>query len=319
VLARARRHQQQRRLATRAAAAAAGTAAGGAIAVFAVAAPGGAAHHLRPGAAGSSRPAGTSPTPPAGPRSGYPLSAVSRPPSSPGARVRTVAEVVGRTERAIGTGDLIMESTSPARIWMLGSPSDRHKPIRLNMIAWSYRNRQLGELFGRSVTLQTPPMPRIRLATRLGSQRPGATTQATVTTVDYARRTWSTTRERVMNPPAPTTMSCSLRRYLSRPLAPYKTDLAATPSAIRAALACGGLRIAGRGQVDGAPVITMKGTPRLTSYPLTLDVSPATYLPVRMDFGGLRWDYRWLPPTAASLARLNLHVPQGFRQVPPAG
>jgi hypothetical protein len=49
--------------------------------------------------------------------------------------------------------------------------------------------------------------------------------------------------------------------------------------------------------------------------PLTVYVSPATYLPVRVVIGGLRQDYRWLAPTAANLAMLKVHIPPGFRRV----
>jgi hypothetical protein len=68
----------------------------------------------------------------------------------------------------------------------------------------------------------------------------------------------------------------------------------------------------------------MTGTPRLIKEPLTLYVSPATYLPARVEFAGLREDYRWLALAAANLARLTVRVPPGFRRVagvdvPPGG
>ena len=31
----------------------------------------------------------------------------------------------------------------------------------------------------------------------------------------------------------------------------------------------------------------------------------------------VRDDYRWLPPTQANLATLNLRIPSGFTQIPP--
>jgi hypothetical protein len=49
--------------------------------------------------------------------------------------------------------------------------------------------------------------------------------------------------------------------------------------------------------------------------PLTVYVSPATYLLVRVVIGGLRQDYRWLAPTAANLAMLKVRIPPGFHRV----
>jgi len=43
-------------------------------------------------------------------------------------------------------------------------------------------------------------------------------------------------------------------------------------------------------------------------------VSPDTFLPVRVVFGDIEMDYRWLQPTAANLAKLTPQIPRGFRQ-----
>jgi hypothetical protein len=77
--------------------------------------------------------------------------------------------------------------------------------------------------------------------------------------------------------------------------------------------------VTGRVPVDGAAAIKLTGTRRLTSMPLTVYVSPATYLLVRVVIGGLGQDYRWLAPTAANLAMLKVRIPPGFRRVPAAG
>ena len=87
------------------------------------------------------------------------------------------------------------------------------------------------------------------------------------------------------------------------------------PAFIRYQLGCGEFRMAGRqraGGVEAVKLIGANGT--------VLWVNPVTYLPVRVIFGGLgacQMDFRWLSPTAASLAQLNVRVPAGFRQVPP--
>lgn len=89
------------------------------------------------------------------------------------------------------------------------------------------------------------------------------------------------------------------------------------PAFIRAELSCGEYAMDGRQLVDGMDAIKLTGDKGLD----TLWVNPATYLPARaiFTFGRLRTqtDFRWLPPTAANLARLSLRVPPGFRQVPP--
>jgi hypothetical protein len=48
-------------------------------------------------------------------------------------------------------------------------------------------------------------------------------------------------------------------------------------------------------------------------------VDPATFLPVMVRWawphGTLAATFRWLRPTRANLAELNVHVPSGFRAV----
>ncbi len=84
---------------------------------------------------------------------------------------------------------------------------------------------------------------------------------------------------------------------------------------MRPALACGGLSVTGRPRVDRAAAIKLTGTRRLAKLPITLYVSPATYLPIRIVIAGLRQDYRWLVPTTANLAMLKVRIPPRFRRV----
>jgi hypothetical protein len=68
-----------------------------------------------------------------------------------------------------------------------------------------------------------------------------------------------------------------------------------------------------RQAIDGTDALKITGN----SGQLTLWVNPATYLPVRLQTGGLRTDFQWLRPAPAHRAVLNLPVPAGFRQVQP--
>jgi hypothetical protein len=87
----------------------------------------------------------------------------------------------------------------------------------------------------------------------------------------------------------------------------------AWPDFIRAQLACGAYTVAGTQAVGGADALKITAN----SGRLTLWVNPATYLPVRLETGGLQTGFQWLSPTAANLSMLNMPVPAGFHQVPP--
>jgi hypothetical protein len=92
--------------------------------------------------------------------------------------------------------------------------------------------------------------------------------------------------------------------------------------ALRAAISCGTLAVAGRQRVDGIEAIELTSRPdSLISE--TIWVSPGTYLPVRVVVRPapgkpalLTADINWLPPTAQNLARLTVPIPAGFRKVP---
>jgi hypothetical protein len=94
-------------------------------------------------------------------------------------------------------------------------------------------------------------------------------------------------------------------------------------TALRAAVSCGSLAVAGRQVVDGTETIKLTSRPgSLISE--TIWVSPDTYLPVRVvtsSPAGLppvqqTADFTWLEPTAQNQAKLTVPVPAGFRKVP---
>jgi hypothetical protein len=88
----------------------------------------------------------------------------------------------------------------------------------------------------------------------------------------------------------------------------------AWPAFIRSQLACGAYTVTGkRAVVDNVNAIEITGN----SGHLTLWVNRTTYLPVRLDDGPIQTSFRWLPPTPANRAQLNMPIPAGFHQVPP--
>ena len=84
-------------------------------------------------------------------------------------------------------------------------------------------------------------------------------------------------------------------------------------SFIRQELSCGAYTENGHQRVDGIDAIKLTG-----SNGVVLWINPATYLPVRQAGPGAGvTDFRWYRATPASLAKLKVAIPAGFRRVPP--
>jgi hypothetical protein len=97
-----------------------------------------------------------------------------------------------------------------------------------------------------------------------------------------------------------------------------------TPSdmvqAIRTAQSCGKLKIAGTEEING--IKTIKLVESAGGVTLTCWVSKSSYLPDRYDIQTAgtpteQIDIQYLPRTPANVAQLIVHIPAGFRQVPP--
>lgn len=114
----------------------------------------------------------------------------------------------------------------------------------------------------------------------------------TQTTVNYSDRTWSRGTQLTGLASGSPGTACELVKGMTDPLLAGEVFFASL-SFIHAALACGGLSVTGRMHVDGATAIKLTGIQRLAKLPITLYISPATYLPIRIVTGGLRQDYRW--------------------------
>jgi hypothetical protein len=168
------------------------------------------------------------------------------------------------------------------------------------------------------------------------------------TLVSYLTRTWAR-QPGLGRPSAPVSgpRSCepavAAGPLLFQPGPPVKSGLpgighsvsslpATVATALRTAVSCGTLAVAGRQRVDGIEAIEL--TSRSDSLiPETIWVSPGTYLPVRVvvrpapgapvlrQTAGIRIirltaDITWLAPTVLNLAKLTVPVPAGFRLVP---
>jgi hypothetical protein len=132
--------------------------------------------------------------------------------------------------------------------------------------------------------------------------------RATTVTVAYSDATWW--RATVTLPPGaldPAQPGCRF---------PQDPGSGGWPAFIRQELSCGAYHEDGRQRAGGIDAIKLTG-----SSGLVLWINPSTYLPVRqVDLGPSTTDFRWFRATPASLAKLNVQVPAGFRQVrPPSG
>jgi len=230
--------------------------------------------------------------------------------------VQTVADIVHKANRALDTSNLIMVSMGNYKVLSLEHVNGHRKIAVLHEIGYSYRNRMTAVMFTGPNTFAGPHHVNMVISSVMSSTKPGTMSDTRWTQLNYWNRTWatSTRREPAGPTPAPTSLACSSRQKLSKPDAVLRTYLSTSPASIKSALACGGLVKAGTETVQGVPAIKLTSTSKLTSHRLTIDVSPDTFLPVRVVFGDIEMDYRWLQPTAANLAKLTPRIPPGFRQ-----
>jgi hypothetical protein len=172
----------------------------------------------------------------------------------------------------------------------------------------------------------------------------GSSTASLYTVVSYPKRTWARQHEAgfpAAPAPLPTPASgpqgcepviAALPvQFLPGPAGIHlsASSPAAVARALRAAISCGTLSVAGRERVDGIDAIKLTSSPDEPS--MTIWVSPGTYLPLRVvvrSTGGhgvflgdqlilqQTAEITWLPPTTQNLAKLTVPIPAGFRQVP---
>jgi hypothetical protein len=164
----------------------------------------------------------------------------------------------------------------------------------------------------------------------------GFSTASGYTLVSYSARTWA--RQAGLGRPAapavgslPAAYGCesaigSFPTLFRLGLPGTSSSASSLPTtvatALRTAVSCGTLTVAGRQLVDGTEAIELKSRPG-SLIAETIWVSPDTYLPVRVVTRSApaapalqqTANFTWLPPTAQNLAKLAVPVPAGFRRV----
>lgn len=236
--------------------------------------------------------------------------AFGRPPGGP--QARTTAYVISRVERAMSAPSLAgviaaTRTTYPAGVTLHPVPGG------LNASGGPGGNpRQRGDYELLWASLHTAKRSVFTASGRHLFDERFALGHGSVTTtvVDYTSHTWWTARS-----PRPAVTGPASATCLPGGGIRLTGGHNAWPDFIRAQLSCGAYAVAGRQAVDGADALKITGG----SGHLTLWVDPATYLPLRLENGGLRTDFQWLRPTPAHQAMLTMPVPAGFRRVPPPG
>jgi hypothetical protein len=221
------------------------------------------------------------------------------------------AYVVHRVEDAVANDNQVMRESrsldSPdsggAGFWD-GQPSDEQ-------VTWAYQGRNNAETFGAHGKLQGTEGTGIVNGKLQGVE------------VDYILHQWGLISGAFFGSLA---NACTNAGFMAAPGDPGTN----WPLLIVRTLACGGFKMAGYADIDGAKTVKITGSRVIgtgsteTTNTLTLFVSPSTYLPVRITLSlaspGLHtswisFDFQWLSPTAANRARASVTVPCGYQQV----
>jgi hypothetical protein len=204
--------------------------------------------------------------------------------------------LVSYTRTVLAPGTVVEPEPASWKDLPGGGRSPRQGLAAAVMISWTYQSESA------TTAVDAAGQP---VATEQNTAgRHGMTTVA----VDYRDRTWWTgwtaTLARPRGARAPVQPSC---------LPPgVWPNSGPGQSFIRQELSCGAYTEDGRQRVDGIDAI------KLTGNGVVLWIDPGTYLPVRLVFPGARvTDFRWYRATPASLAKLKVTVPVGFRRVAP--
>jgi hypothetical protein len=238
-------------------------------------------------------------------------------PSAPGAlNAQTAAYVTRMTEHALAAtanDDFVFVRTT---VGGPGAPVSYDAPGTPVASAenWSYGRQRRIEIYG------AHGRPIADVAMQAG---PNATA---MTTVVYRSATWWRSDLNVSHLKEASATRCSPFALLYVPLG-VTGPSASWPELFRRALACGQVVDAGRQVIDGQHVIRLEQKAPSAAFRSVYWVNSSTYLPVRIRtynaetyaVHGKPWwqqeDFRWMRPTAANLAQLEVAIPAGFTRV----
>jgi len=228
-----------------------------------------------------------------------------------GAQVRTTAYVISRVEHALSAPDLanmvgytrtvyragVTPRPVPGGVNSLADPAAISPQSAGYEVLWAYHRSTRLSFF----TASGQPVFGERITVGKGS--------LATTAVTYASHTWW--RAQSARPAAAGSAS---QGCLPGGQIRLNGSANAWPDFIHSQLACGAYSVAGKQLIGGVEALKITGG----SGQITLWVNPATYLPMRLDQGGLiQVSFQWLPATRANLAMLNMPVPASFHQVAP--
>lgn len=253
-------------------------------------------------------------------------------PAGPGGpQARTAAYVISRVETALAGTNLVFRGRTVSTgqqtslTWAYG-PQNRFEEY------WPTTDYRARVVNGQRLW-DFPPNLRGQPYLAQGTALIGG--KLTGVYVTYYNRKWS------LSPQAIPASACSATSALEMGGPPVPTSH--WSAFINATLACGAAKVTGHARTDGMVTTKITGTPvkvklspryakvvgqKWARATWTLYVNPKTYLPVRIysstqTFGGpaasTRFasvtDVRWLPPSAANVAKTLVTIPPGFRQV----
>jgi hypothetical protein len=219
--------------------------------------------------------------------------------------------VVHRVEDAFANDDQVMRESISLVAPNTGGAGFFDGQLSYEEVTWAYQGRHSTETFGAHGRLQATMGTGIVDGKLQGVQ------------VDYIRHQWELIPGVFSGAPA---NACTKVGFMDAPDSPGTN----WPLLIVRTLACGGYKMAGYADIDGAKTVKITGSrvigtgsAEITNTD-TLFVSPSTYLPVRITQSlaspGLHGsstsaDIQWLPATTANRARASVTVRCGYQQI----
>jgi hypothetical protein len=221
------------------------------------------------------------------------------------------AYVVHRVEDAFANDGQVMRESISLDAPNSGSAAFFDGQQSYQSVTWAYRGQTSSEVFGAR-------------GQRQGSWGTGIVNgKLQAVQVDYIRHQWELIPGNSFGAPV---NACTNTGFLDAPNSPGTN----WPLLITRTLACGGYKMAGYAEINGAETVKITGSRVVgtgsaeSTMTVTLFVSPSTYLPVQITQSiaspGLHGSLtsvgiQWLRPTAANRARASVTVPCGYQQI----